>query len=87
MRGRVKSSVFEQLCDENKSGGLGKSSKKLSESSMDAEKESKEKFGSCSKCSGSEEGKTQVSVWSWASGTAGTWELTDAMRLGPGCRL
>lgn len=49
MRGSVKSGVFELLCDENKSGGLGKSSKEVSESTVDGDEESRERFGSWSK--------------------------------------
>lgn len=47
MCGSVKSGwpgVFEQLCDENRSGGLGKSSKDVSEFKVDEDEESVERF-------------------------------------------
>lgn len=41
--------VLEQLCDENRSGGLGKSNKEVSESTADVDEVSTERFGSWSK--------------------------------------
>lgn len=71
MRGSVKSGVFEQLCDENKSGGLGNSSKEVSESAVDGDEESRERFESWSRYdSGAEKGGRQGSVWSCAAGAA-----------------
>lgn len=89
MHGIVKSGVFEQLCDENKSGGFGKSSKELSESTVDDDEESREKFGLWSKCScfGVVEGSRQASVWSCKAGAADTQEEAGARCVAAGPRL
>lgn len=83
MRGSVKSGVFEQLRDENKSGGLGKSSKEASESTVDADEESRERFGLWSKYgsgSGAEKGGGWVSVWSCAA-----WAADKQVEAGARC--
>lgn len=90
MRGIVKSGAFEQLCDENKSGGLGKSSKEVSESTVDEDGESREKFGLWSKCCSIfvvGKDSRQASVWSCEAGAAGTQEEAGARCVGAGPRL
>lgn len=90
MHGTVKSGASEQLCDENKSGGLGKSSKELSESAVDEDKESREKFGLWSKCcSGFVVGKgsRQAAVGSCGAGAADTQGEAGARCVGAGPRL
>lgn len=88
MRGSVKSGrpgVSERLCDENKSGGLGKSSKEGSESAVDEDEEKGKGFGSWSKCgSGDAQGGRQVSVWSCGAGAADTQEEAGARCAGAG---
>lgn len=86
MRGSVKSGVFVQLCDENRSGGLGKSSGEVSESAVDEDEESRGRFWS--KCgSGVEKVDRQVSVWSCAAAAADTQEEAAARCAGAGPRL
>lgn len=88
MCGSVKSGwpgVFEQLCDENRSGGLGKSSKDVSEFKVDEDGESVERFGSLSKYgSAFGQGGRQVAVWSCAAGAADPLEEAGAMYVGAG---
>lgn len=77
------SDVLEQLCDENRSGGLGKSSQEVSESTVEDD-EGGEWFGSRSKCgSGSSvgQGGRQVSVCCVA-GAADTQEEAMAKYVG-----
>lgn len=74
-RGNVKSGVFEKLCDEKRSGGLGKSSKEVSESAVNEDEESRERCGSCSKygsgVSAVQEGRL-ASAWNCAAEAADT---------------
>lgn len=75
MCGSVRFGAFEQIRDENRSGGLGKSSK---ESSEDVDEESREKFGS--KCgSGFCAAGREVRVWRSAAGAADTQGGAEAM--------
>lgn len=75
-----------QQWDENKSGGLGKSSKNVWESTAD--EESRERFELLSKCSGSGdgEGSRWVSIWSCAVWAADTREEGGATCVGAGPR-
>lgn len=81
MRGIVKPAIFEQLRDENKSGGLGKSSIEVSDSTVEEDEGSREGFGLWSKCSGF------CGVWSCAAGVAGTQEEGAATCVVAGPRL
>lgn len=88
MRGSVKSGwpgVFEHLRNENRSGGLGKSCKEVSEFTVDEDEESREwfssKYGSGSSVG---PGAEQVSVWTCAAGVADTQEEAEAMYVGAG---
>ncbi len=88
MRGSVKSGVFEQLCDENRSGGLGKSSAEISESAVDEDEESRGRFSSTfGSGSGVGKGGRLVSVWSCAAGAADTQEEAGARCVAAGPRL
>lgn len=79
----MKSAVFEQLCDENRSGGLGKSSKEVSESTVDEDEESRERFRSKNGSgSGVGKGGRQVTVWSCAAVAAGTQAEAEATCVG-----
>lgn len=84
MCGSVKSGwpgVFEQLCDENRFGGLGKSSEEVSESAVD--EESRERFGSKYGWGVSvAQGGSQEYVWSSAAGAADTQEEAAATYVG-----
>ena len=76
--------IFEQLCNENRSGGLGKSSHEVSESPVENE-ESMERFRSWSKCGSGfslGQGGRQVSVWRCAAGEADTQEEAMARYVG-----
>lgn len=86
MCGIARSGVFESLCDENKSGGFGKSSKELSESTAD--EEGGEKHGFWSKCCGfgDGEGSRKALAWSCATGAAGTQEEGGARCAAAGPR-
>lgn len=88
MCGSVKSGwpgVFEQLCDEKRSGGLGKSNKEVSESTVDVDEESRERFGSWSKYgSGVGQGGRQVTVWSCAAEAADRQEEAGARYVAAG---
>lgn len=88
MRGSVKSGLIGQLCNENRSGGLGKSSAEVSESTVDEDEESREKFGSWFKL-GFVAGRDgiHVSVWSCAGGAADTREEAGARCAAAGPRL
>lgn len=86
VRGSVKSGVFVQLCDENRSGGLGKSSREVSESTVHEDGESRGRFWS-KYGSGVEKVDRQVSVWSRAAAAADTQEEAAARCAGAGPRL
>lgn len=89
VRGSVKSGwhgVFERLRDENRSGGLGKSSQEPSGSTTEDE-EGRGKFGSWCKCgcgSSVVQGGRKVTVWSCAAEAAGTQEEAAATYVGAG---
>lgn len=90
MHGSVKSCVFEQLLDEKRSGGLGKSSKEVSESTVDEDEEGRERFRSWStygSVSGFGKDGRQVSVWSCTASAADTQEEARAMCVAAGPRL
>lgn len=77
--------MLEQLCDENRSGGLGKSNKEVSESTVDVDEESREGSGSkYGSASGVVQGGRQVSVWSRTAGAADTQEAAGARYVGAG---
>lgn len=81
---------FEKLRDENRSGGLGKSIKEVSDSTVDEDEESRKMFVSQSKYdSGSSVGENRrpVGGWSCAAGAADTQEEAGAMYVGAGCPL
>lgn len=88
MRGSVKSGwpgVLEQLRNENRSGGLGKSCKEVSEFTVDEDEGSRERFRS-KYGSGSSVGPGgwQISVWTCAAGVADTQEEAEARYVGAG---
>lgn len=58
-----------ELCAENRSGGLGKSSKKVSEFAVDEDEEWSERFTSGSSAG---QGGKWASAWSCESGAADT---------------
>lgn len=79
--------MSEQLCDENRFGGLGKSSKEVSISAVDEDEESRERFGSwCEYGSGASvvQGGSQEYVWSSAAEAADRQEEAAAMYVGAG---
>lgn len=81
MRGIVKPAIIEQLRDENKSGGLGKSSMEVSVFPVEEDEGRREGLGLWSKCSGF------CRVRSCAAGGAGRQEEAAATCVVAGPRL
>ena len=77
--------VSEQLCNENRSGGLGKLNEEAAEFTVEDREESRGRFRLWSKDdsgSSAEQGGELVSAWSCAAGAADTSEGGGAMYVG-----